>query len=485
MRGCNRGEREMPAKYRPDQDAHRRLRHAAWKGDVRLARSMLARCVLLLHFRIVDFPLAAPSPPAPVVAVLLPCLGCPPCNCCRFSPAVFAIFPHKQHKHRGAKLEATDGDQYTPLLIAARWNRIDMVKVRDGLFWLDSSFFHDLCGFFLLPEPRGFPWLTASRPSPLLPACALMVLMSRNCAMQFLLEESGAKMTAKNNEGDNAYNLAILYGHTELAKYLEESGCDTAENSLRQSRKASTDEWLAMAVRRTPSNAEISKMREKVHKNFNALEKEKTKAGKGALPAQSTEDKAVSAAAVEAATGLEGEEAAKHLDAGAPVGQITFPVGQRIVKKAPHACRLGIGSMGLAMFDGVVPVATWPYKYIDAVLVQAGSKSSKVILMLNTGKMRKIAFQTLRPDELAAAIEAKMDELAMHQAASPIWSPRLGDERALQGGALPPEPEPEPESSPTGSDSKITLDGDRSIWVSSISALIFHACQSNRIAAST
>jgi hypothetical protein len=64
----------MPAKYRPDQDAHRRLRHAAWKGDVRLARAMLGR---------------------------------------------------------GAKLEATDGDKYTPLLIAARWNRQEMVQVRN------------------------------------------------------------------------------------------------------------------------------------------------------------------------------------------------------------------------------------------------------------------------------------------------------------------------------------------------------------------
>jgi hypothetical protein len=34
---------------------------------------------------------------------------------------------------RGAKLEATDGDKYTPLLIAARWNRMDMVKVRLSL----------------------------------------------------------------------------------------------------------------------------------------------------------------------------------------------------------------------------------------------------------------------------------------------------------------------------------------------------------------
>ena len=62
----------MPATYRADKDLHRRLRHAAWKGDVEMARQML---------------------------------------------------------RRGAKLEATDGDNYTPLLIASRWNRMEMVKV--------------------------------------------------------------------------------------------------------------------------------------------------------------------------------------------------------------------------------------------------------------------------------------------------------------------------------------------------------------------
>ena len=62
----------MPATYRADKDLHRRLRHAAWKGDVEMARQML---------------------------------------------------------RRGAKLEATDGDNYTPLLIASRWNRTEMVKV--------------------------------------------------------------------------------------------------------------------------------------------------------------------------------------------------------------------------------------------------------------------------------------------------------------------------------------------------------------------
>ena len=280
-------------------------------------------------------------------------------------------------------------------------------------------------------------------------------------------------MTAKNNEGDNAYNLAVLYGHTELAQYLEESGCDTAENVLRTTRQASTDEWLAMAVRRTPTNSEISKMREKVHKNYSALEKAKTKAGKAEAPSQLSADKAASKAAVEAATGLAGDEATQHMDADAPVGQITFPVGQRVVKKAPHACRLGIGSMGLALFDGVVPVATWPYKFIDSVAMEKGRKSSKVIVLLNSGKIRKLAFQTLKPDELSAAIEAKMDELAMHQANSPRWTPRAGDARVMDGGAMASEPEPEQKpgrgnvaSSQAGAVANITLDTDRSIWVS-------------------
>ena len=293
--------------------------------------------------------------------------------------------------------------------------------------------------------------------------------------MQFLLEESGALLNAKNNEGDNAYNLAVLYGHTDLARYLEESGCDTAENSLRKSRQASTDEWLQMAVRRTPSHAEISKMREQVHKNYTDLEKQKAKTEKKKvlLEAQSTEDKAASAAAVEAATGLEGEEAAKHMHADAPVGQITFPVGQRIVKKAPRACRLGIGSMGLALFDGVLPIATWPYKFIDSVAVETGRKSSEVVVMLNSGKVRKLSFQTLSAEELSAAIQAKMDELAMHQANSPRWTPRAGDMRTADGGEMAPEPEPD------GSDAAdaratdlpsaaVGVDNDRSIWVSSL-----------------
>lgn len=54
------------------RDVHRRLRHAAWKGDAKLARSMLKR---------------------------------------------------------GASIEAADSDGYTPLLIAARWGRAKMVAL--------------------------------------------------------------------------------------------------------------------------------------------------------------------------------------------------------------------------------------------------------------------------------------------------------------------------------------------------------------------
>ena len=35
-----------------------------------------------------------------------------------------------------------------------------------------------------------------------------------------MLTEHSAKMTVKNNQGDNPHNLAVLYGHTDLAKFL-------------------------------------------------------------------------------------------------------------------------------------------------------------------------------------------------------------------------------------------------------------------------
>ena len=58
------------ATYQRDRNPHRRLRHAAWKGDLSLARQMIAK---------------------------------------------------------GASVEGTDGDNYTALLIAARWNRMEFV----------------------------------------------------------------------------------------------------------------------------------------------------------------------------------------------------------------------------------------------------------------------------------------------------------------------------------------------------------------------
>ena len=64
-----------------------------------------------------------------------------------------------------AEVEGTDGDNFTALLVAARWNRAEMCR--------------------------------------------------------YLIEKQSANIGAVNKEGDNAYNLAIAFGHNELAAYLK------------------------------------------------------------------------------------------------------------------------------------------------------------------------------------------------------------------------------------------------------------------------
>ena len=169
-------------------------------------------------------------------------------------------------------------------------------------------------------------------------------------------------MTVKNNQGDNPHNLAVLYGHTDLAKFLEESGCDTAPNTSggrSASRQNSTDEWLQAALK-TPTRMEISQVREKVRENFQTMEKKsqkkaKKKKNKSKVRPLDSDDVDTASAAQQGAAG------AKRLDADTPIGQVTFPVGQRVVKKAPRSCRLGIGSMGIALFDAcsASPLPVW------------------------------------------------------------------------------------------------------------------------------
>jgi hypothetical protein len=103
-----------------------------------------------------------------------------------------------------AQIDRADGDGFTPLLVAVRWNRLEVVK--------------------------------------------------------FLLEQHSADATKCTNEGDSPFNLAQLHGHTEMADYLRTTGCSTLPNTTRQQRSADTEQWLdeALAPRRSQGGVSVS-----------------------------------------------------------------------------------------------------------------------------------------------------------------------------------------------------------------------------------
>lgn len=261
------------ATHQRDRIPRRRLRHAAWKGDLALAKQMVAK---------------------------------------------------------GAPVESTDGDNYTPLLIAARWNRMEFVV--------------------------------------------------------YLIEGLNADLNARNGEGDSAYNLAKLYGHDEVAAYLAQAGCSAEPNSLRENRQSSADQWLSKAVIATPNAEDISQMRTKVHTEY---ERHLTNVAVAADPRKAAA--VAETEAIKAATGLDGDAADAHRFATeGVVGQLTYPVGQKFLRKAPWLCRLGVGSMGLALFNGQIPVGTWVYAYIKEVETKATKSGAELIVHLNTGKKKKV-----------------------------------------------------------------------------------------------
>eukprot|EP01043_Picozoa_sp_COSAG02_P023681 COSAG02_NODE_1271_length_13526_cov_6.207865_5_plen_228_part_00 len=92
-------------------------------------------------------------------------------------------------------VNTVDGDGFSPLLIAVRWNRLEVAKV--------------------------------------------------------LLEVLQADITLRTCEGDSAYNLAEIHGHTEMAVYLKRKGCSCAPNELREQRSASGQTWLLAALPQT------------------------------------------------------------------------------------------------------------------------------------------------------------------------------------------------------------------------------------------
>lgn len=61
------------------------------------------------------------------------------------------------------------------------------------------------------------------------------------------------------------------------------------------------------------------------------------------------------------------------------IGQKVYDVAQyKVLKKCPRDCQLGVGSMGLALFDGIRPVATWPFKLVESVAVSPNGLSESM-----------------------------------------------------------------------------------------------------------
>eukprot|EP01052_Picozoa_sp_SAG31_P004542 SAG31_NODE_189_length_20842_cov_12.518151_10_plen_497_part_00 len=367
---------QMPATYRADRNPDRRLRHAAWKGDIDLAAQML---------------------------------------------------------DRGTNIEGTDADgMYTPFT-----NCISS-KTYTGVLLLS------LFALRMLPFAGFTPALIAAR-------------WNRLEMLRFLMER-GADINARNQEMDSAYNLAVLYKHSDIENFLKTSGADTSPNNLREGREDDRAEWLAMLKPATPSREQILQMRKLVHDTYAEMMAKK-RAEKAKL-------------AVAEATGLSQAQAAKQLEKasaeGQVVGQLIFPVGQKVVKRAPRSCKLGVGSMGLALFDGVRPLATWPYKTIKSVSTSSnqkkdGSGAGELVVSLHTGKKTKISFQTLHADEIMGHIEDKMQTL--NEGAAYIGG---GTPRAP---ASPKASEPASEvggggrSSPTN---VANMEGSTTIWVGNV-----------------
>jgi hypothetical protein len=255
---------------------------------------------------------------------------------------------------------------------------------------------------------------------------ALLVAARWNRAemCRYLVEKQGADVATVNKEGDNAYNLAKAFGHHELAGYLETVGCSTAPCELRQQRQRSVDAWLEV-VRPTPSQLDIARVREMVTEKYVALKQRQAMAADEAL--------------VGVVTGLQGGALKQHM-AQDVMGQLTFPVGQKVVKAAPRNCRLGVGSMGLALFDGVRPVTTWPYKFITDARAIATKTGGQLLVVLAGPKKRDLVFSTMHAEALVRHIAEQMSVLSQQEAMSP--RPVGGDASTM----LTPRAASDPES---------------------------------------
>lgn len=206
--------------------------------------------------------------------------------------------------------------------------------------------------------------------------------------IQFLVEDQLADLSAVDYEGNSAHNLAACYHFDDVAEYLAAQGCSTEPNVTMLQRAERAAVWLDHLQVAAPV--------------VNETGMEHRGAGRPNSMLSSSS---------------ESDDSSTSQSADAFVPRIMndsqfFPVAQKSIKKAPRHCRLGVGSISLALFGGTRLVATFPYSSVEEVTVRTVRTSGELHVAIKTGrKLKSIMFQTLHAETLRGLIQERIAAL--------------------------------------------------------------------------
>lgn len=429
----------------PAKDIHRQLRHAAWKGDSKLAKNMLKR---------------------------------------------------------GAEVEGVDSELFTPLLIAARWGQLKLLKLlieqhsasllaktREGdtAYNLALDYGHSDCSDWLAgkgcstqpnPMSQGEPaedrpassdgnqLVAADEESRTLWVGGIPSDMAgdvTNAALSTAFERFGALagISTRQKPGKlkswafvtfteqsaadaalGADSIAVQpSGRRSKAVALQVQKSSVEQHIFLNEQKGTTGQLATVWRRRTPPQEEIDRICDEVRAKCNEL---RMQSGANIVRATDASTETELAPGMSAHTPAPVDGTAAAVDE--TLGQPTFPVTQTIVKSAPQKCNLGVGTMGLALFDGFIPIATWPYKLIiSTTTAQNKKKGSELHVTVNAGKkIKRIAFGTDYSDELNDLIQSRLAGLlksmkkdGVQDQARPFSSLRADEYMKVDGMSVP------------------------------------------------
>jgi hypothetical protein len=178
----------------------------------------------------------------------------------------------------------------------------------------------------------------------------------------------------------------------------EEARCAAAARAARENAAAdSAGQGVRAAV-----HAEYAKLRAQQW-----VESEATPAGAQEAATERVAVQQAELAVIRDRTSMDEGTAVEHVSAAdRVVGQLSFPVAQSVLRKAPRLCRVGVGSMGLALFDGPLPLTTWLYMFMSDVTASTNDEGGELSFSYQYSKRRgkMIRFQTMHAVELCKHI---------------------------------------------------------------------------------